>query len=212
MSLPYQTRLTEHELYSALPLKDSQIRVLHVEGRSDQSKSDQSLTCQLQVVNLSDNPKFLALSYCWGQTKKSDYTHEIKLKLDNTQHLVTIKISKAAYDALTDIREHLGSMTIWIDAICINQENITEKEMQIPLMTEIYTRAMKVCIYLGPGTKESDTAMEWMTKASGYWYRGTGLLGPASGGGFEKSWLIIMLRDWFTGKPNSKIALDELSS
>jgi hypothetical protein len=106
--------LTEKELYSALPLKDGQIRVLHVVGRSDQSTADQSLTGQLQIVTVADDPKFLALSYCWGQTKKSDYAHEIKLKLklDDTQHLATIKISEAAYNALTDIMEHLGFMTI----------------------------------------------------------------------------------------------------
>jgi hypothetical protein len=203
MSIPYQKWLAEDEPYSALPLKDGQIRVLHVEGGSDQSTVDRPLIGQLQVVTLSDNPKFLALSYCWGETKKSDYVHEIKLKLDDAQRLVTIKISEAAYKALTDIREHIGSMTIWIDAICINQENIVEKEMQIPLMAEIYTLAKKVYIYLGPGTKESNIAMDWMYKASRRWYRGVGLLGPASGGGIEKYWLTIILRDWFTGKPNS---------
>jgi hypothetical protein len=84
--------------------------------------------------------------------------------------------------------------------------------MQIPLMTEIYTRAMRVYIYLGPGTKESDSAMEWMFKASRRWYRGIGLLGPASGSGTEKCWLTIIFRDWFTGRPNSKIALGEFPS
>jgi hypothetical protein len=93
--------------------------------------------------------------------------------------------STTAFDAQKDIGDHVDCMTIWIDAICIHQTNPTKKEMQIPLMTGIYTCAKKVYIHLGRWTKESDLAMDWIFKASRRWYRGIGLLGRGSGGGVE---------------------------
>jgi hypothetical protein len=45
---------------------------------------------------------------------------------------------------------------IWIDAICINQEDEEEKGTQIPLMREIYSRARAVVVWMGLSTPETD--------------------------------------------------------
>ncbi len=44
--------------------------------------------------------------------------------------------------------------TVWIDFICINQDDTQDKNRQIPLMSRIYQQASRVIVYLG----ESDTA------------------------------------------------------
>jgi hypothetical protein len=38
---------------------------------------------------------------------------------------------------------------LWLDAICINQEDNAEKSIQVPLMRQIYQQASQVCVYLG---------------------------------------------------------------
>ncbi len=43
-------------------------------------------------------------------------------------------------------------MLNWIDAICIDQSSIAEKSMQVPLMSDIYTRAHTVFVWLGDAT------------------------------------------------------------
>ena len=47
-------------------------------------------------------------------------------------------------------------MTIWVDAICINQADAREREAQVQLMGQIFQFATSVYIWLGPGTKASD--------------------------------------------------------
>jgi hypothetical protein len=47
---------------------------------------------------------------------------------------------------------------IWIDAICINQRDIAEKEHQIPLMDQIYSEAFKVYFWLSGGTQIDEEA------------------------------------------------------
>lgn len=49
-----------------------------------------------------------------------------------------------------------------MDAICINQEDLQEKAAQIPLMGEIYTRAIRVLACIGPRADGSDTLTDQM--------------------------------------------------
>ena len=49
---------------------------------------------------------------------------------------------------------------MWIDAICIDQENEKEKEHQLPLMAEIYAKARSVVVWLGRDENNSDQALE----------------------------------------------------
>jgi len=57
-------------------------------------------------------------------------------------------------------------MTIWVDAICINQAADDEKNTQIPLMGTIYTWARVVYIWLGCGSEATDKAIECLLRAS----------------------------------------------
>jgi len=47
---------------------------------------------------------------------------------------------------------------LWIDAICINQENSLEKGHQIKLMGQIYKNASRVLVWLGTGDQDSELA------------------------------------------------------
>jgi Heterokaryon incompatibility protein (HET) len=70
--------------------------------------------------------------------------------------------------ALKHLRQKLGSFSIWIDAVCINQspkDSAAEKKQQIPLMGEIYSGAQIIYIWLGEGTEQSDRAMAHLGKA-----------------------------------------------
>lgn len=51
--------------------------------------------------------------------------------------------------ALRRLRRDSGVRVLWIDAICINQEDNDEKGVQVPLMRQIYQQASQVCVYLG---------------------------------------------------------------
>ena len=48
---------------------------------------------------------------------------------------------------------------MWIDALCINQKNILERNREVPRMKEIYEHARCVIIWLGPTSHDSHTAL-----------------------------------------------------
>ena len=101
----------------------------------------------------SDKPShpYEALSYVWGGDEKPQSISIGNLKLDITKNL---------YTALLRLRDHDCSRILWVDAVCINQENDEEKEDQISLMAEIYAKALRVVVWLGEAEVDSDRALE----------------------------------------------------
>jgi hypothetical protein len=81
-----------------------------------------------------------ALSYTWGS---SDETTEIVL---NGQRLI---VRKNLDNALRAMRHPKLGITVWTDAICIDQTNIPERNRHLPLMASIYDTATSVISYLG---------------------------------------------------------------
>lgn len=140
-------------LYAALPLNTrTSIRVLDLE-----ESEDGPVTGQLRVVDLDEHPFFTALSYVWGEYS------EPKDTISCNGHLV--EVTKNCLSALRQMRG-FGPLTIWVDSICIDQDNVHEKSVQIPLMGRLYssTGAQAVYVWLGEGTKDTDAAMDYFGK------------------------------------------------
>lgn len=70
-------------------------------------------------------------------------------------------------NALRDLREEGRSMLLWIDAICVNQEDLDEPAQQVEPMRSIYGAAWHTVIYLEPSDEESDNSIkvlkEWIS-------------------------------------------------
>ncbi|KIM96982.1 hypothetical protein OIDMADRAFT_183035 [Oidiodendron maius Zn] len=150
-------------LYKFLPLPPNNqlIRILDLDappGRPVALKS-QALTGTLRVVSLSTCPRFAALSYVWGE-------YSFPPDVISCNNGANLKITANCKMALLALRRQFGALTIWVDAICINQEDAGEKHDQIPLMEEIYTWAQPVFVWLGPDDLSSRKSMKWLRKAS----------------------------------------------
>ncbi|KAI1085344.1 HET-domain-containing protein [Whalleya microplaca] len=85
-------------------------------------------------------PDYEALSYRWGSSDRTD-----EILVDGYRFPVT----KSAFDLLLARRSIWRERRIWIDAICINQEDDQEKSAQVQLMRDIYYRASRVVVYPG---------------------------------------------------------------
>lgn len=163
---------TRPQLYDSIPIPSSSqcIRVLDIPKRP--LGADACLTGILRVVDLRNSPKFTALSYVWG--KGSDEAISC--------NGCDIKITRSCHQALVSLREKCGDLTLWVDAVCINQDDDNEKAHQIPMMGEIYTWAEAVYIWLGDGSQATDKAMKYIRAASRHrlfpagvpWWDGTG--------------------------------------
>ncbi|KAH7240194.1 heterokaryon incompatibility protein-domain-containing protein [Fusarium redolens] len=92
-------------------------------------------------VRLTDSPSFTALSYTWGSPNQD---HQLRL-CDNTLLPITKSLAEALIHVLDDIEDGF----LWIDQICINQNNNNERNHQVPMMGDIYRRARRVFVWLG---------------------------------------------------------------
>lgn len=134
--------------YRPLASSVGEIRLLVVEPA--QSHGD-PIVCQLQPCFLDDNPEFEALSYVWG-TKGTGGT----ILIDGKVH----GIFENAEAALRRLRRTRQRRIIWIDAICINQADIQERQAQVLLMGRIYRQASQVCVWLGEESAGSRMGMK----------------------------------------------------
>ncbi|KAE9971114.1 hypothetical protein BLS_004627 [Venturia inaequalis] len=96
-------------------------------------------------------PPFTALSYTWGDPESEQ----------------DIEINGCSFPARHNLRSFLlaaGSFQLthwlWIDAICIDQTNVIERNHQVELMGDIYGLAQDVLVWLGDAADESDYIME----------------------------------------------------
>ncbi|KAF7952593.1 uncharacterized protein EAE97_002090 [Botrytis byssoidea] len=127
--------LSTKELYH--PLKDGEIRVLGIEPGT----FDEPIHCTLSPCLLDDNPKYQALSYTWG-----DPSIRAPITVDGHVLMATTNLESA----LRYLRVPKITHVLWVDAICINQEDIPERGMQVQQMRHIYKDAKDVLIWLGP--------------------------------------------------------------
>ncbi|KAL9579091.1 MAG: hypothetical protein Q9203_006846 [Teloschistes exilis] len=110
-----------------------------------------------------------ALSYTWGPQLE---TFPLKLQLTGklyedgilysngvVRHEDIIDIHRNLYEFLCRLRKARYKRFIWIDAICINQNDHRDKSMQIPLMRYVYHEARQVKIWLGVATPVEEEAL-----------------------------------------------------
>lgn len=119
----------------------------------------ETIKCELQSAILGpETPKYVALSYCWG-----DATHKTWVSC-NGQRLA---LTKDLLNALRRLRRKDQTETLWIDQICINQEDLDERSRQVQLMRKIYKSAAYVYIWLGDEANQSSLAIQLIPQLSG---------------------------------------------
>ncbi|KAF2083576.1 HET-domain-containing protein, partial [Saccharata proteae CBS 121410] len=126
------------------PLDADQIRlaVIHPGTQSE------PLHCSLHTVRLSQweteeapssdlpfPPAYEALSYVWGST---DRPESVIMHHGNNLRI-----------ALCGLRKSSDFRVVWVDSLCINQDDLLERGTQVALMWRIYRQASHVVIWLG---------------------------------------------------------------
>ncbi|OHE91274.1 heterokaryon incompatibility protein [Colletotrichum orchidophilum] len=90
--------------------------------------------------------EYLALSYAWGSSKRSNH-----ITVNDKIHRITFNLDRA----LRSIRRQAEPVILWIDSICINQDDAVEKGHQVGLMHDIFSWATEVIAYIGDGLDRS---------------------------------------------------------
>lgn len=178
------TRSLELFSYTALTSPKQEIRLLE-SFPSSSEHSPESIECHMRHATLSDHvyrfipftyPQpdntncFAALSYTWGPAVQRACQKSIILN----GHPFNVRDN--LFDFLQSQCTSARSSYLWIDAICINQDDLAEKSHQVALMSTIFKSAKIVCVWLGKGHPEIDTAFKILSTNS---YRPTTRLDPS---------------------------------
>ena len=138
--------------YPRLPETPKAIRLVVVLPATSKSAA---IDCVLCHESLDNNPQYEALSYTWG-----DMADTRDIRVDGKSFTVT----KNLFVALQHLRSRSSPRVIWIDALCINQNDIPERNHQGQQMRDIYKQASEVLIWLGPESNTTATAIHFMSE------------------------------------------------
>jgi hypothetical protein len=121
------------------PMRDPtcQIRLLSIQPAAAE---DDSIHCTMTTYELAKAPHFAAISYTWGPLRPV-----LQVIIDGKSFSVRLN----AWEALRQVQLYGCYGFVWIDSICINQEDITEKGHQVDFMGDIFRAASIVLPSLG---------------------------------------------------------------
>ena len=139
--------------YSTL-LYDDSIRLLKLLPASNDA-NERELSCGLEDCRLLDDPSYEALSYTWGQPSFPELLHT---------HNGILKITENLALALRRLRFKDRDRYLWVDAVCINQNDDTDKSRQVAMMSSIYKSARRVICWLGQADESISDAMETLKR------------------------------------------------
>nr|POF07820.1 heterokaryon incompatibility protein 6, or allele [Quercus suber] len=128
-------------------LRVGEIRVLILYPGVD----NEPLRANLRAVPLAALPYF-AISYCWGSPDRTKQLIVNQHSMDITANLFAV---------LREHRRNTNIRILWVDAICINQDDEDEKACQLNIMASIYRQARYVDVYLD-GHRPGYALTSWM--------------------------------------------------
>lgn len=118
-------------------------RVIRVVTIQPAAKQNAPLRCTLEETCLDKDPiAYEALSYVWGSSGSND-----SIICDGQ----TLKVTTNCLAAMRSLRRRKVPRKLWIDAICIDQTSIPERNSQVKLMGDVYALSQRVLIWLGNG-------------------------------------------------------------
>lgn len=155
----------EGSLFTPLDPAKKEIRLLQVAPYDSDVLS--ICSCTLTKASLSQDapPKFNAFSYEWNYNIQiPEYDIKATVLVDGYPVQVTKNLA-ALLTRFRNIRQTIPDfeafqLPLWIDALCIDQENPEERNNQVALMGAIFRGAEATLMYLGEGDDDSDYAME----------------------------------------------------
>lgn len=156
-------------IYRPLTPNKRTTRLIHLQPRSTHNPSkgagypanagelvpEVRVLCTISHVSLDRPPPYSALSYTWGDGSQTGFI---------TVGESNFRVRKSLEVALFHLTPDVEPLSLWIDALCINQNNEGEKTEQVQQMQHIYSMATSVITWLGPAAENSDAAMQWIKR------------------------------------------------
>jgi len=132
------------------------------------------LRCSLRIIDLDDpdRPEFSALSYTWGGWNGVEADDIDALDCLFTNSIICdgglMRVTENCHRALSELRWRGRAHLFWVDAVCINQEDAEERNLQVAMMGRIYSSAIRTIIWLGERDKDADKILELWNRCNSF--------------------------------------------
>lgn len=164
------------------PLRDkSAIRLLELFPSDNWTEP---LLGRLVESDLTFQPEGEALSYVWGDTNVSE-----DIFLDDQAISITLNL----HSALVHLRDASDTRTLWVDALCIDQFQHSERNQQVTIMGDIYKYARQVVVWLGESADDSNLVFEYIQDGANNTFPNS----PTPPAAHRQAWKVLVRRPWF---------------
>ncbi|KAF2118669.1 heterokaryon incompatibility protein-domain-containing protein [Lophiotrema nucula] len=144
--------------YDPLPTEPGSIRLLKLLPNED---TEAPIECCLINYSLArarrTSHQYEALSYCWGSSMD-----KVNISINGRQ----LQVTRNLHAALRQFRDTHFDRIMWIDALCIDQDDLDERAKQVQFMTSIYACADRVLVWLGEAADGSQEAIQEIREAA----------------------------------------------
>ena len=192
--------------YRYLPLDTKVRRAIRV-IRIRPHLQDGMISCDIEHVTTKSS--YRAVSYTWG---KPDDPHEPILISG-----CPFTVRRNLHRFLSHARKDYSERALWIDALCINQDDKQERARQVEIMSKIYSNTKEVLVWLGPRLdyaghairrmqayeRMSDTDMALSSSKDNDFWKGFKAINSA------RYWDRVWCVQEFVQPPNGKIILGD---
>jgi hypothetical protein len=159
--------------YQPLVHSSGEIRLIKIHCAQESQENGPNAVILLEIslfhTPLDQASPYLAVSYAWGNPTP---THKLlvngaPLWVPSSTFRTLYTIHCSVQTTNTELYQAGEEVALWIDAVCINQLDIAEKEVQVPRMGQIYRQARGAIGYIGapPAGKRSEDALAWVGNA-----------------------------------------------
>lgn len=147
-----QLSIHRKSVYEDLELAIHDFRLLFLHPATNEAKEIHCTLVKDCIKSSSGNGYvYQALSYTWGESQE--------------RHIIFINghpfsVTHNLFRALKHLRKAEETRTLWVDAICIDQNSLSEKTHQVGLMREIYRGASQVLVWFGESDVEISRTLD----------------------------------------------------
>ncbi len=171
--------------YAPLDASRKEIRLLTLRA---QAELDAPVECKLRNISIEDDGAFpnsirgpdgadvyySALSYTWGDVKDMVSITVNGRELEVTRNLEAALRHMRKHQSDQGVLGHASAQHWWVDAICIDQTSVQERNNQVSLMTKIFSKASTVHVWLGEEDDDSASTMKLLEQLSTHVHIGPG--------------------------------------
>jgi hypothetical protein len=163
------------------PLDPGRIRLL----RLHPGKLDEMIHCDRLAISLQHPPAYKYLSYVWG-----DSTRQMSITVGREPFNITANL----YSALRAIRAQDSTLTLWVDCLSINMDDLAEKSSQVALLPQIVRSASATIVWLGEDDESSEVAIKFVDSHNNF----IGKLGREEILAVNDALVSLFARAWWT--------------